>query len=139
MKRSLLFAKLHNCTLTGANLDYMGSVSIDRALLDAAGIVPYEQVQIVNIANGSRLITYAIEAPAGSGVIELNGAAARLGAPSDRVIVMAYAELDASEIATHRPTVVMVGEGNTITNVVHYQDLPTRFDRANGRSAEVTA
>ncbi|TAF57296.1 MAG: aspartate 1-decarboxylase, partial [Oscillatoriales cyanobacterium] len=93
MKRSLLLAKLHNCTLTGANLEYMGSVSIDRNLLEAAGIVPYEQVQIVNIANGSRLMTYAIEAPAGSGIIELNGAAARLGSKGDRVIIMTYAEL----------------------------------------------
>jgi len=129
MKRSLLLAKLHNCTLTGANLNYMGSVSIDRTLLDAAGIVPYEQVQIVNSANGSRLITYAIEAPADSGIVELNGAAARLGAAGDRVIIMTYAELEAAEVASHRPKVVMVGEGNQIMQVCDYQDLPTRFDR----------
>ena len=115
MKRSLLFAKLHNCTLTGANLEYMGSVSIDRALLDAAGIVPYEQVQIVNIANGSRLMTYAIEAPEQSGIIELNGAEARLGAPGDRGNIRAYAELAASELVSPRPTVVRVGQGNTNT------------------------
>lgn len=135
MKRSLLLAKLHNCTLTGANLEYMGSVSIDRALLDAAGIVPYEQVQIVNIANGSRLMTYAIEAPTGSGIIELNGAAARLGSKGDRVIIMTYAELEASEVAAHRPTVVMIGQGNQILEVVDYPDLPTRFEQTNGHAA----
>jgi len=113
----------------------MGSVSIDRALLDAAGIVPYEQVQIVNIANGSRLITYAIEAPTGSGIIELNGAAAHLGSSGDRVIIMTYAELEAHEVAAHRPTVVMVGEGNQILEVADYQDLPTRFALVNGQIA----
>jgi aspartate 1-decarboxylase len=136
MKRSLLLAKLHNCTLTGANLEYMGSVSIDRTLLEAAGIVPYEQVQIVNIANGSRLMTYAIEAPADSGIIELNGAAARLGSKGDRVIIMTYAELEASEIAAHRPTVVMVGQGNQILEVAAYPDVPTRFGRNNSHVAD---
>jgi aspartate 1-decarboxylase len=139
MKRSLLLAKLHNCTLTGANLEYMGSVSIDRALLDAAGIVPYEQVQIVNIANGSRLMTYAIEAPTGSGIIELNGAAARLGSKGDRVIIMTYAELEASEIAAHRPTVVMIGQGNQILEVAAYPDVPTRFEQTNGHAATTNA
>ncbi len=80
MQRTLLLAKIHNCTLTDANLNYVGSISIDQTLMEAAGILPYEQVQVVNKSNGERLITYAIEAPGKSGAIELNGAAARLEA-----------------------------------------------------------
>ncbi|MGB8700679.1 MAG: aspartate 1-decarboxylase, partial [Thermosynechococcaceae cyanobacterium] len=79
MQRTFLLAKLHNCTLTGTNLNYVGSISIDLQLLETAGISTYEQVQVVNLNNGERLITYAIPAPAQSGIVELNGAAARLG------------------------------------------------------------
>ena len=92
MQRTLLSAKIHNCTLTAANINYVGSVSIDEVLLTKAGIFPYEQVQVVNIANGERFITYAISAPANSGAIELNGAAARLGVVGDRLIIMAYGQ-----------------------------------------------
>ncbi len=92
MQRTLLSAKIHSCILTAANLNYVGSISIDQSLLDAAGILPYEQVQVVNVANGERLITYAIAAPANSRAIELNGAAARLGMPGDRLIIMTYAQ-----------------------------------------------
>lgn len=120
MQRSLLYAKLHNCTLTGSNLDYMGSISIDRALLDTAGIFPYEQVQIVNVTNGARLVSYAISAPPHSGTIELNGAAARLGIKGDRVIVMAYAQFSAEEMQQHQPKVVILGENNRIDDVRHY-------------------
>jgi aspartate 1-decarboxylase len=125
MHRTLLLAKIHHCTLTAANLDYMGSISIDKSLLDAAGILPYEQVQVVNVANGERLITYAIEAPAGSGAIELNGAAARLGMKGDVVIVMAYAQLTPEELKTHSPRVVLVDEGNRLVQIRSYNELLT--------------
>lgn len=117
MQRTLLVAKLHNCTLTGANLDYVGSISIDRTLLDAAGIVPYEQVQVVNVANGERLVTYAIAAPSDSGTVELNGAAARLGMRGDRTIIMTYGQLAPEEVERHTPTVVIVDGQNRIRDI----------------------
>ncbi len=120
MQRSLLYAKLHNCTLTGSNLDYMGSISIDRTLLDEVGIVPYEQVQIVNVNNGQRLMSYVISAPPESGLIELNGAAARLGMKGDRLIIMAYAQFSAEELQHHQPKVVILGQDNCIEAVHHY-------------------
>ena len=110
MQRTLLYAKIHNCTLTAANLNYVGSISIDRTLLDTAGILPYEQVQVVNANNGERLITYAIAARANSGAIELNGAAARLGMTGDRLIIMTYAQLSQEELKSHSPTVVLVDD-----------------------------
>ncbi|HEY9300058.1 MAG TPA: aspartate 1-decarboxylase, partial [Phormidium sp.] len=99
---------------------YMGSISIDQTLLDAAGILPYEQVQVVNIANGERFITYAIAAPANSGAIELNGAAARLGVKGDRLIIMTYAQFSEEELKNYFPTVVMVNENNRILEVRRY-------------------
>jgi len=120
MQRSLLWAKIHNCTLTDANINYMGSISIDQTLLDAAGILPYEQVQVVNVANGERFITYAITAPANSGAIELNGAAARLGVKGDRLIIMTYAQFSEEELKNYHPTVVMVDENNRILEVRRY-------------------
>lgn len=123
MQRTLLLAKIHNCTLTATHLNYVGSISIDQVLLEAAGILPFEQVQVVNITNGQRLITYAIPAPAQSGAIELNGAAARLGATGDRVIIMTYGLLTAAEIATHAPQVVLVNAENRLLEVRRYDDL----------------
>ncbi|MUL39240.1 aspartate 1-decarboxylase [Gloeocapsopsis dulcis] len=123
MQRTLLLAKIHSCTLTAANLNYVGSISIDQTLLDAAGMLPYEQVQVVNVANGERLITYAIAAPANSGAIELNGAAARLGMPGDRLIVMTYAQFTPEELKTYCPTVVLVTERNRLFEVRRYDDL----------------
>jgi aspartate 1-decarboxylase len=119
MQRTLLSAKLHNCTLTGANLDYVGSISIDQHLLEAAGILTYEQVQVVNINNGERLVTYAIPAPAHSGTIELNGAAARLGAKGDRVIIMTYAQFSTEELSQYRPMVVLIDDRNCIAEIRH--------------------
>ncbi len=123
MQRTLLLAKIHNCTLTGANLNYVGSISIDKILLEKSGILPYEQVQVVNSANGERFITYAIPAAAGSGVIELNGAAARLGIIGDRLIIMAYGQVTTEELKNYSPTVVMVDEKNRLSEVRHYDDL----------------
>ncbi|MGA7937568.1 MAG: aspartate 1-decarboxylase, partial [Kovacikia sp.] len=123
MQRTLLLSKVHNCTLTAANLNYVGSISIDETILNAAGILPYEQVQVVNVANGERLITYAITASAGSGAIELNGAAARLGIPGDRLIIMTYAQLTPEELKTHSPRVVLVDNQNRLIEVRQYKDL----------------
>lgn len=123
MHRTFLAAKIHSCTLTAANLNYVGSISIDRTLLDAAGILPYEQVQVVNVANGERLITYAIASPADSRAIELNGAAARLGMPGDRVIIMTYAQYSAEELKTYCPKVVLVDGQNKLVEVRRYDDL----------------
>jgi aspartate 1-decarboxylase len=114
MQRTLLLSKIHNCTLTGTHLEYVGSISIDQSLLDAAGIYVHEQVQVVNLNNGERLMTYAISAPAQSGIIELNGAAARLGMTGDRVIIMSYGQFDPEEIQSHRPTVIWVNQQNRI-------------------------
>ena len=115
MQRTLLAGKIHSCTITNANLQYMGSISIDELLLTAAGILPYEQVHVVNVNNGQRFITYAIAAAPGSGAIELNGAAARLGVTGDKLIVMTYVQCDEIEAQHHQPRVVMVDEQNQIT------------------------
>ncbi|OCQ94498.1 aspartate 1-decarboxylase [Nostoc sp. MBR 210] len=123
MQRTVLLAKIHNCTLTGANINYVGSISVDEMLLDKAGILPYEQVQVVNVANGERFITYAIKAPANSGIIELNGAAARLGIVGDRLIIMAYGQFSLEELKNYSPTVVIVDEKNRLLEVRHYDDL----------------
>ena len=93
MYRTFLFAKIHRATVTAANVHYVGSITIDCELLPASGIRPYERVQVVDVDNGERLETYAIAGPAGSGAIELNGAAARLVSIGDKVIIMAYAQV----------------------------------------------
>lgn len=123
MQRLLLAAKIHNCTLTAAHLNYVGSISIDKALLDAACILPFEQVQVVNVNNGERLITYAIEAPPHSGAVELNGAAARLGMPGDCIIVMTYAQFAPDELDDYSPTVVLVDDHNRLLEVRHYTEF----------------
>ena len=115
MRRTLCKSKIHRATLTGADLNYEGSLTVDRALMDAADMRPYERVQVVNVNNGARLETYLIPGDPGSGVIQLNGAGARLGAPGDIVILMTYAEYEDDEIAEgHVPTVVLVDEQNRI-------------------------
>lgn len=123
MQRTLLLAKIHNCTLVATNLNYVGSISIDQILLDKAGILPYEQVQVVNVTNGERFITYAIPAAANSGIIELNGAAARLGISGDRLIIMSYGQFTLEELKTYSPTVVIVDEKNQLLEVRRYDDL----------------
>lgn len=112
---TLLKAKLHRATVTGADLHYEGSISIDQDLLDRAGILVNEQVDIYNINNGERFTTYAISAPRGSGEIGLNGAAARKAMAGDKVIICAYAGVPAEEARNYRPTVVLLGEGNVVT------------------------
>ena len=112
MYRTMLKSKIHRVVLTEANLNYVGSITIDRDLLDAADILPNEQVQVVNNNNGARFETYAIEGARGSGVICLNGAAARLGHPGDILIILSYVQLAEDEARSHQPKVVLVDEHN---------------------------
>jgi aspartate 1-decarboxylase len=119
MIRNLLFAKIHRATVTGANVDYVGSITIDKDLLRATGIHEYERVQVVDVDNGNRLETYVIEGPAGSGAIELNGAAARLVNVGDKVIIMAYAMVSEPLPEVWEPTVLLMGENNQILETRH--------------------
>lgn len=114
---SVLKSKIHRAVITQAELNYIGSVTIDRDLMDAAGLYEYEHVHIVNINNGSRIETYVIEGERGSGVICLNGAAARSGQKGDVIIIMAYADITPDEIQAHQPKVVFVGENNKLSSV----------------------
>ncbi len=110
MRRNFLNAKIHRATVTDAQLHYVGSCGIDTELMERAGILPNETIQVVNVTNGERLVTYAI--PAGPGEVVLNGAAARRGAVGDGVIIMSFADLDDDEFAGHQPRVVLV-DGQT--------------------------
>jgi aspartate 1-decarboxylase len=114
MRRTFFKSKIHRATVTHADLDYEGSVSIDEDLLDAAGIWEYEAVHVWNITRGTRLETYAIKGKRGSGVICINGAAAHLNRPGDLVILATFAEMDDSEARAHVPQVVLVDRQNRI-------------------------
>ncbi len=116
MQLTLLKCKLHRACVTHAELDYEGSCAIDRDLMDLAGILPYEQIQIYNIANGERFTTYAIEAEAGSRIISVNGAAAHKASPGDRVIICAYATLDEAEAVNFKPSLCYLDELNIVTH-----------------------
>lgn len=118
---TMLKSKIHRATVTEAELNYVGSVTIDKDLLDAAGILEYEKVQIVNINNGERLETYVIEGKPGSGTICLNGAAARLAAKGDKVIIMAYAQMSADEAKDFKPTVVFTNSENAAEKIARYE------------------
>ena len=112
MRRTLFKSKIHRATVTGTDLDYEGSISLDRDLIEAADLLPSEKVQVLNLSTGDRLETYVIEAPPGSGEVRLNGPAARTALPGDRVIVVSYAEYDEEEARQHRPRVVRVDADN---------------------------
>ncbi len=122
MTLTILKSKLHRLRVTEAELYYEGSISIDERLLDVAGILPYEKVQVVNVNNGARLETYTIPAPPGRGTVCLNGPAARLAAVGDEVIVIAYSQMTSEEAREHRPRVVLVDEKNRPVDVV---DMPS--------------
>src|SRR5215467_6269296 len=119
MQRTMCKGKIHRATVTQANLNYIGSITIDQDLLDAADIYSYEKVQVVNINNGSRLETYTIPGARGSGVICLNGAAARLNAEGDKVIIISYAQFTEEEVRHLVPEIVFVDEENKITEQKH--------------------
>jgi len=109
---TMMKAKLHRATVTQADLDYEGSIAIDRELLDVSGILPHEQVDVLNVTTGARFTTYAIEAPRGSKVIGVNGAAARLVQKGDKVIVVTYCQMPAEEARNYAPTVVLLDDAN---------------------------
>ena len=121
MFRTMLGGKIHRATVTEADLNYVGSITIDQDLLDAAGICVNEKVQIVNNNNGARLETYTIPGERGSGVICLNGAAARLVQKGDIVIIMSYVLMSNEEAKNHEPKVVLVKEQNKIRGIIHYE------------------
>lgn len=115
--RTMLKSKIHRATVTGADVNYEGSITLDPVLMEAADILPYEQVHVVDVTNGARLVTYAIEGARGEGEVVLNGAAARLVNPGDIVIVISYASLKKAQLRGHQPTLVYVSGANQITRV----------------------
>lgn len=117
----MLKAKIHRATVTQAELDYVGSITVDMDLLEQAGILEYEKVQIVDVNNGSRFETYTIAGERGSGVMCLNGAAARMVQTGDKIILMAYAQVTPEEASELRPTVLFVDEKNKVTKVTNYE------------------
>ena len=114
MRRSLFKSKIHRATVTDADLDYEGSVTIDEDLMDAAGIWEYEAIHVWNITRGTRLTTYAIKGARGSGVVCINGAAAHLNKPGDKVILATFAEMEEAEARRHVPQVVLVDDENRV-------------------------
>ncbi len=132
MFRQFLLAKLYRCTVTRADLDYVGSVSIDSDLLEAVGIKPFEKVLIANLNNGARFETYALEAPAGSGAIGMNGGCARLASPGDVVLIMAFGYVSESETVT--PKIAIIGEGNRIVAMID-EEVPVPVHDTRGLAA----
>ena len=121
MQLNMLKGKIHRATVTQAELDYVGSITIDQDLLDASGIREYEKVQVADVDNGNRLETYAIAGEAGSGVICLNGAAAHLVHVGDKVIIMCYCQMTPEEASEHAPHVVFVDENNAPARITRYE------------------
>ena len=121
MTLEMLKSKIHRATVTQAELNYVGSITIDESLMEAAGIIVYEKVQIADVDNGARFETYVIAGEAGSGIICLNGAAARMVSTGDKVIIMSYAQMQPQEVKENPPKVVFVDENNQITSVTRYE------------------
>ena len=121
MLLTMLKGKIHRATVTQAELDYVGSITVDQDIMDAAGINEYEMVQIVDINNGNRFETYTISGERGSGVMCLNGAAARCVSVHDKIIIMCYAQMTPEEAREHHPAVVFVNDDNTIHRVTSYE------------------
>lgn len=125
MNIEMLEGKIHRATVTEANLDYVGSITVDISLLEEAGIREYQKVQVVDVNNGNRIETYTIAGKKDSGVICLNGAAARLFSTGDKVIIMAYASYSEDELKNYKPKVVFVDDDNKITKVSNYEKYGT--------------
>ncbi len=123
MQVKLLKSKLHMATVTAGDLHYHGSLTIDPVLMDEVGLLPYEAILVSNVSTGQRAETYALPGVRGLGQIELNGAMARLGAPGDRVIVMAFALLDPAEVDGHRPRVVALDDRNRVAERLDYEPV----------------
>lgn len=132
MKVTMFKSKLHQMVVTGANLMYEGSITIDQDLLDQAQLLPYEKVQVLNITNGQRLETYTIPGERGSRVCCLNGAAARLTQIGDRIIVIAYAEMTPEEAQAHKPRVIVVDDQNNPKTVTDYSQHATTYSLETG-------
>lgn len=118
MRRTLMKSKLHRATVTMADRDYVGSITIDRDLMDVADLLPHERVQVLDVTNGARLETYVLEGERGSGIIGINGAAAHLIHPGDLVLIVSYADLDDAEARTWQPTVVLLDADNRVERVL---------------------
>ncbi|MFJ6207209.1 aspartate 1-decarboxylase [Lysinibacillus sp. NPDC092081] len=125
MLRMMMNSKIHRATVTQADLNYVGSITIDEDILDAVGMLPNEKVHIVNNNNGARFETYIIAGERGSGVICVNGAAARLVQRGDIVIIISYVYVDNAEAKDHKPTVAIMGEGNAIKEMIAYEPEAT--------------
>lgn len=121
MNISVLKSKIHRAKVTEANLNYVGSITIDKKLMDAAGIIEYEKVLVVNVENGNRLETYVIKGDEGTGVICLNGAAARLVSVEDHVIIMSFGDMSLEEVQKHNPSVVFVDENNMVKSISGFE------------------
>lgn len=121
MQVTMLKSKIHRATVVQAELDYVGSITVDEELLEKSGIREYEKVHIVDVNNGSRFETYTIAGERGSGMICLNGAAARCVSTGDKIIIMAYAQMDEKEADEHRPTVIFVDDDNKIERITNYE------------------
>lgn len=121
MRFEMLHGKIHRATVTEARLDYVGSITIDEDLMEAAGILEYEKVAVVNVDNGNRLETYTIKGERGSGIICLNGAAAHMASVGHKVIIMAYASMSREELESEKPKVVFVDGQNRILEVKRYE------------------
>lgn len=121
MRLSMLKGKIHRATVVQAELSYVGSITIDKDLLDASGILEYEKVHIVNIDNGARFETYTIAGERGTGMVCLNGAAARCVQVGDKIIIMSYCDIKAEEAINHKPKVVFVDEENKVENIARYE------------------
>ena len=132
MKLTMFKSKLHQMKVTESNLHYEGSITIDQDLLDKAGILPYEKVQVLNITNGNRLETYTIPGERGARTCCLNGAAARLTQVGDRIIVISYAEMTPEEARQHKPKVVVVDENNEPKTIVDETEYATSYDLEKG-------
>ena len=118
MQLTLLKCKIHRATVTESDLNYEGSISIDLDFMEQAGLLEFEQVDVLNVNNGERLTTYVLEGARGSGIIGLNGAAARKGMKGDKVIIAAYCGVDANEAKQHKPVLLLMGENNTVSEVI---------------------
>lgn len=129
---TMMKSKIHRATVTEANLNYVGSITIDRGLMEAAGLFEYELVHVLDIDNGSRLETYVIAGPKGQGGICMNGAAARLAQVGDRVIIIAYCQIDAAKAPAHKPRIVLVDGGNIPQTIVSEEDCQETFFDAMG-------
>jgi len=121
MRRFVLKSKVHQITVTGSELYYEGSLSLDEEIMKLADLIPYEKVEVYNINNGERFSTYIIPAPAGSRICRLNGAAARKGAKGDKLIIVSYVLLEEEELKNFQPSIVYIGEDNTVKAVKNFE------------------